>query len=272
MPGGILQLAAYGAQDVYLTGNPQITFFKVVYRRHTNFALETIRNNFTAKPNFGGMTTTTIERSADLISKTYIRIVISGGSAPAGAQWAWVENLGHAILKSVELTIGGQRIDFHNSDVLQILRELTLPYDKERGYNKMIGNVPALTTLNQHHDAYTMYIPLKFFFDRNIGVALPLIALQYHEVKINIIIEQLEHLIVTSGFTSSDPGAVLGLEILDTTFECGMIYLDTDERRRFVQMSHELLIEQVQMVGPDNATSETRNNQIMTFQMIYQEI
>jgi len=86
MPGGLLQLVAYGAQDVYLTGNPQITFFKVVYRRHTNFALETIRNTFNAKPAFGGTTTVTIERSADLVSKTYLRIVLSGGTAPEGAQ------------------------------------------------------------------------------------------------------------------------------------------------------------------------------------------
>ena len=70
MPGGLLQIVAYGPQDVYLTGNPQITFFKVVYRRHTNFALETIRNNFAAKPNFGSLTSVTIERSADLISKS----------------------------------------------------------------------------------------------------------------------------------------------------------------------------------------------------------
>ena len=275
MPGGLLQLVAYGAQDVYLTGNPQITFFKVVYRRHTNFALETIRNNFTAKPIFGGMTTTTIERSADLISKTYIRVVLSRGEVPAGgpagAQWAWVENLGHALLKSIELTIGGQRIDYHNSDTLQIFRELTLPYDKERGYNKMIGNVPELTTLNSSHEAYTLYIPLKFFFDRNVGVALPLIALQYHEVKVNISIEQLSNLIVTTGFGSTDPTTALGLSITEATFECGMIYLDTDERRRFVQMAHELLIEQIQWSGPDTVSS-VRNTVQLTFNHPVKEV
>jgi len=270
MPGGLLQLVAYGAQDVYLTGNPQITFFKVVYRRHTNFALETIRNNFTAKPNFGSLTTTTIERSADLISKTYVRVVLSGGTAPNGAQWAWVENLGHALLKTIELTIGGQRVDYHNSDTLQIFRELTLPYDKERGYNKMIGNIPELTTLNQTHDAYTLYIPLKFFFDRNVGVALPLIALQYHEVKINILMEQLSNLIITTGFGAVDPTVALGVSIIDATFECGMVYLDTDERRRFVQMAHELLIEQVQWSGPD--TVAAKNNQILTLNHPVKEI
>ena len=270
MPGGLLQLVAYGAQDVYLTGNPQITFFKVVYRRHTNFALETIRNNFVAKPNFGGLTSVTIERSADLISKTYIRVVLSAGTAPAGAQWAWVENIGHALLKTIELQIGGQRIDYHNSDTLQIFRELTLHAEQERGYNILVGNVAAMTTLNNTHDSYTLYIPLKFFFDRNVGVALPLIALQYHEVKINFLLESIENLIVTTGF-SSDPVSAHNLSITEATFECGMIYLDTDERRRFVQLSHELLIEQVQWCGPETV-SATRNNQILTFNHPVKEV
>lgn len=271
MPGGLLQIAAYGAQDIYLTGNPQITFFKVVYRRHTNFALETIQNTFTGGSlSFGATNGVTIERSADLISKTYIRVVLRAGTAPAGAQWAWVSNLGHALLKSIELQIGGQRIDYYTSEWLHMYNELHLKGDQERGYNIMIGNVPALTTLNHTHDAYTLYIPLRFFFDNNVGLALPLISLQYHEVRINVIVEELKNLIVTTGFNGIDPVTSLGLSITESSFECGMVYLDTDERRRFAQMSHELLIEQIQISGPDPI--QERNIQILTFNNPVKEI
>ena len=271
MPGGLLQIVAYGAQDIYLTGNPQITFFKVVYRRHTNFALETIRNTFVGNLVFGGLNSVVLERAADLVSKTYVRVVLSAGTAPAGAQWSWVTNIGHALLKTIELQIGGQRVDYYTSEWLQMYNELRLNAEQERGYNIMTGNVASMTTLNQTHDQYTLYIPLRFFFDRNVGLALPLISLQYHEVKINILFESISNLINTTGFASGvDPVAALGLSMIEATFECGMVYLDTDERRRFAQLAHELLIEQVQMAGPDTIT--TRNNQVLTFSHPVKEI
>jgi len=259
--GGLLQLvASSGAQDSFLTGNPQITFFKSVYRRSTNFALETFRNIFVGNNAFGGFTSSTIERAADLVHKTYIRIVVSGGTAPGGAQWAWVPNLGHALLQSVELQIGGQRIDYHTSDWYQFYKELHLNAEQERGYNKLIGNVPELTTLNQTHDQYTMYIPMRFFYDRNIGQALPMIGLQFHDVKLNVKFESLDNLIITSGFAPGvDPGSSIGLSIAEVSFEVGMIYLDTDERRRFSQLSHEMLIEQVQWTGAEGAASFKNN-------------
>jgi hypothetical protein len=255
MPGGLLQLAAIGSADLYLTGNPQITFFKCIFRRSTNFALETMRNNFPSTCAFGAMSTLTIERTADLIYKTYVRVVISAGTAPAGAQWAWVRNLGHALLQTVELQIGGQRIDYHTSDYYQLHSELQLNAEQERGYAKLIGNVPELTTLNPTHDSYTLYIPMRFFYDKHVGQALPLVALQHQDVKLNIRFEDLNNLLVTTGFAPGvNPGDALGLKITDATVECGMVYLDTDERRRFSQLSHEILIEQVQWNGLDNIT------------------
>ena len=249
--GGLLQLVANtgSSSDVYLTGNPQVTYFKTVYRRHTNFAMETFRNIFLGNTTFGGYTTATIERAADLVYKSYVRVVVSGATAPAGAQWAWVQNLGHALLQNVELQIGGQRVDYHTSDSFHFFKELRVTADQARGYDKLIGNVPELTTLNQSHDSYTLYIPLKFFYDRSIGQALPLIGLQFHDVRINVNFESLNNLLVTSGFAPGlDPGQTLGIK-MEASLEVGMVYLDTDERRRFSQLSHELLIDQVQWTG-----------------------
>lgn len=263
--GGLLQLVAVGAQDRVLTGNPQITFFRTVFRRHTNFALETMRNNFVGEPSFGGRSSVTMSRTADLVSKTYIRVVISGGSAPGDAKWAWVKNLGHALLRSVEFTIGGQRIDYHTSDWYQMWYELTKSPGLERGYDKLIGNTSELTTLSQSHGQTTLYIPLQFFFCRHVGQAIPLIGLQYHEVKFEIDFEELNNLIISTGFApGTNVGTNLGLEILDATVECGMIYLDTDERRRFSTNAHEILVEQVQIVATEAVAVSSAKKTILT--------
>lgn len=255
--GGLIQLVAAGSQDVFLTSNPQITYFRTLYRRHTNFALETIQNTFVGAPSFGGHSSLTISRSADLVTKTYIRVVLSGATASGnGQKWAWVKNLGHALLQSVELTIGGQRIDLHTSDWYQMWHSLTKSPAQENGYNKLTGNTPALTTLSASHEETVLYIPLQFFFCRHIGQSLPLIALQYHDVKLEVKFETLNNLLITTGFAAgTDVGDALGLKILDATVECGMVYLDTDERRRFSQGCHEMLVEQVQFSGANNAVT-----------------
>ena len=259
--GGLLQLVAVGSQDCVLTGNPQITFFRTVFRRHTNFALETIRNNFVGEPNFGGRSSITISRTADLVSKSYIRVVVGGGTAMGDAKWAWVKNLGHALLRSVEFTIGGQRIDYHTSDWYHMWHELTKSPALERGYDKLIGNTTELTTLAASHDQATLYIPLQFFFCRHVGQAVPLIGLQYHEVKFEISFEELNNLIISTGFApGTNVGESLGLKILDATLECGMIYLDTDERRRFSVNAHEILIEQVQIAAIETAAVSTASS------------
>jgi len=144
--GGLMQLVAYGAQDVYLTGNPQITFFKVVYRRHTNFAMESIENPFNGAPNFGKKVTCTIQRNGDLIHRMYLQATLpqvqlqpSDGS---GAQFRWLNWIGHNLIEYVEIEIGGQRIDKHYGDWLHIWNELTLEAGMQAGYAKMVGNVP----------------------------------------------------------------------------------------------------------------------------------
>src|SRR6056300_1715673 len=174
MGGGLLQLVAYGAQDVYLTGNPQITFFKVVYRRHTNFSMESIEQTFNGTADFSRRVTCQISRNGDLIHRMYLQATITG------ATWADNAYAGLRLVKNVELEIGGQRIDKQYGDWMFVWNELSLPSGKRAGYDTMVG-ADAVTTTDT-----TMYIPLEFWFCRNPGLALPLIALQYHEVKVNI--------------------------------------------------------------------------------------
>ena len=215
-----MQLVAYGAQDIYLTGNPQITFFKVVYRRHTNFSMETIQQTLSGSTTAPGATgsgsaTCTISRNGDLVHKVYV-------TAPC-----MVETKGSSLLKKVELEIGGQKIDTHYQEWNDIWNELTTPSSKALALKYMQLEEGQGSSTDDRASVEELQIPLHFWFCRNPGLALPLIALQYHEVKIRF----------TWGNTTS---------ALVPKVWCDYIYLDTDERRRFAQVSHEYLIEQIQ--------------------------
>ena len=234
-----MQLVAYGAQDIYLTGNPQITFFKVVYRRHTNFSMESIEQtmNGTTSPTAEGQTATcTISRNGDLIHRVYVTTDVYPTSADA--DWE-----GSKLIKEVELEIGGQRIDRHYTEWNQVWEELCTPESKAVALKAMKGDIgtrgaTAAATTGTNH----VQIPLNFWFCRNVGLALPLIALQYHEVKLKFI-WNLPGSAATGGYSSN--------VIVD------YIYLDTDERRRFAQVSHEYLIEQIQKFDLTKGTTET---------------
>jgi hypothetical protein len=185
MSGGLLQLIAYGAQDVYLTGNPQITFFKVVYKRHTNFSVESIENTFSGTADFERKVQCQVIRNGDLITKMYLKATLAGGAITSDPdkKWAWVDKVGHSLLKNVELFVGGSQIDKHYGDWLNFNYELQRNHAHDRGYDKMIGNTPEHTTLSNSHTDVNLYVPLHFFFSKNNGLALPLIALEYHEVR-----------------------------------------------------------------------------------------
>ena len=228
-----MQLVAYGAQDIYLTGNPQITFFKVVYRRHTNFSMETIEqtiNGASAVAASSGSGTVTISRNGDLVHKVYVTSSTSGVTD------------GDSIVDEVELEIGGQRIDRHYKEWNQIWNELTTNKSKAVGLKSMKGSVGSSGTTG----VGMVQVPLQFWFCRNPGLALPLIALQYHEVKLKFTWGAAAD--VTSG----------GLAV-DCKVVCDYIYLDTDERRRFAQVSHEYLIEQIQRQSADASKSVKLN-------------
>lgn len=262
MAGGLMQLVAYGAQDVYLTGNPQITFFKVVYRRHTNFSMEDIELTLNGNPNFGRKSTVTVTRNGDLITEMYLMIKVESVMPSEGSMFAWVRRLGHAALLDAEIQIGGSRIDKQYGNWLNIWYELARdPGKKERGYAKMIGDVPELTKYNGDvKPEYLIYLPLQFWFNRHCGLALPLIALQYHEVRVDFTFRAAEQLIVAnSHFKQHDMKCVT---MKDASVLVNYIYLDSEERRRFAQVGHEYLIEQLQFTGELSVQTQTDRHKL----------
>jgi len=261
MGGGLMQLVAYGAQDIYLTGNPQITFFKVVYRRHTNFSMEDIAQDPSGTVAFGGEATYTIARNGDLVHKMYFEIEPSIFAADSDSQ-KYSSYLGNTLLKETEVEIGGQKIDTHYSHWLTTWNNLTEPNERGSiGVYQSSGEPASVagggsqlnstknSNLSFNHNASSditatftfpkkAFVPLQFWFNRNPGLALPLIALQYHEVKLKTKFANYSELCNgVKSDTSINANVSLYVQY---------IYLDTDERRRFAQVSHEYLIEQLQ--------------------------
>jgi hypothetical protein len=260
MGGGLLQLVAYGAQDVYLTGNPQITFFKVVYRRHTNFSLESIQQTFNGNATLGNRVTCQISRNGDLVHKLYIQIKAVAGSSPIYLQSFY----GYRMIKHTELEIGGQRIDKQYGEWMYIWNELTMDQGKKEGYYEMVGGNSVNKSVKLENKTIDLYIPLEFWFCRNVGLALPLIALQYHEVKVNIEFNSMDSIRATNQDDELASDSTCNIEINSNNFTsfsatlwADYIFLDTDERKRFAQLSHEYLIEQLQFTGTESITANT---------------
>ena len=221
MGGGLMQLVAYGAQDIYLTGNPQITFFKVVYRRHTNFSMELIQQTLQGSAGVSSTQSCIVSRNGDLIMDVWISQ--NSTSSVDGEIYDYIDN--------VELRIGGQLIDKHHGDWNAVWWNLTTPESKVNGLRNMfVGLSGATDAAESSNTASYFYYPLNFWFCKNPGLALPMIALQYHEVEFKI----------TWGEAS------LAASGTSPEVWINYVYLDTDERRRFAQIAHEYLIEQVQ--------------------------
>ena len=263
MGGGLLQLVAYGAQDAYLSGNPQITFWKGLYKRHTNFAMEPFRINFTGQPNWGTKQSAVIGRHADLLYSTYVEVVLAAGTYNNDQA-----RLGYNLIKYAEIEIGGQLIDRLYGEWMYLWDTLTSTYNASRMLRQMVGGgnnpgawaVGASTQCNDINGKPSLptvlYIPLAFFYTRNPGAALPLIALQYHEVKINLLWN--DPTFISASAATSMPAPVQAAIYID------YIYLDVEERRRMAQQSHEYLIEQTQF-NEDKGISSYNNRIDLTF-------
>ena len=292
MGGGLMQLVAYGAQDVYLTGNPQITFWKVTYRRHTNFAMESIEQTFNGQADFGRRVTCTISRNGDLAYRTYLQVTLPeinqsmSKHGEAGVWARWLDFPGEQMISQVEVEIGGQRIDRQYGDWMHIWNQLTLSKEQERGYYKMVGNTTQLTYICDPSFAAvdgpcasgapvqvceprnalpetTLYVPFQFWYCRNPGLALPLIALQYHEVKINLDIRPIDECLwAVNDLSCSAPGSAKSTtpynqSLVAASLYVDYVFLDTDERRRMAQNPHEYLIEQLQFTGDESVGSSS---------------
>ncbi len=279
MGGGLLQLVAYGSQDVYISGNPQITFWKIIYRRHTNFSMESVEQVFQGNADWGRRVTCLVSRNGDLIHRTYLRVVLPAVTVKAGTAFRWLDSLGHILVKSVEIEIGGQRIDKHYGDWLHIWNELTQTAGHMLGYQNMIGNIPQLTTpvvagtTDKVVPSRILWIPFQFWFNTNPGLALPLIALQYHEVKYYIDIAPVTDcywaadvdMVGTAPnqvatITTYDQSLVSVPSLTSASLFVDYIYLDTEERRRMAQLAHEYLITQLQYTGAESTSNQ--NNKL----------
>lgn len=256
-----MQLAAYGAQDIYLTGTPEVTYFHAVYRRHTNFAMESIDQTFQGNADFGKKVTAVISRNGDLMHRVYLQCELP--QVPEGVSGRWTDNVGHHLIREVRIDIGGQRIDRQFGDWLQIWSALTLPVGLRPAYNRMIGHTAALCSPNlegQARPRHTLYVPLQFWFNRHIGLALPLIALQYHEVRIDVEFRELNELFINTGNPHDGGYCEFQAHLGTTALYVDYIYLDTDERRAFAQKHHEYLIEQLQFTGDESICA--RSNKV----------
>ena len=291
-----MQLVSYGAQDIYISGNPQITFWKILYKRHTNFAMESIEVTFNGQADFNKRVTAVINRNADLMYKTYVQVVLpqvsltatgGGGHTTGGVAldaFRWVSFIGHRLIKQVEVEIGGQRIDRQYGDWMQIWTQLSTEAGSTAALDSLIGNTHDLVLLKQvggapldatcsssettlsciaraGTPAKTLYVPLQFWFCRNPGVAIPLIALQYHEVRINVDFDTWENCTYAEK-TNGLPARPDALSLAAASLYIDYVYLDTEERRRFAQQSHEYLIEQVQYTGAESITSSSNKIQL----------
>lgn len=227
MPYGEMQLVAYGAQDLYLTGNPQITFFKAAYKRHTNFASEYIRQDFETQPSFQTKSRTIAKcklgRNADLISDIYLVYDLPNIYSDADIynakvkerndNFRWINNLGENIIYKTQLFIDGLLVDEQYGLWMNIWNELTIPLSKRKSYDAMIGNISSLNNPFKYYgninggtipqpsiNAYRLYIPLPFWFCSNPGLAVPLVALQYAQLYVHVEFNPLNDL-----FTLGNP-------------------------------------------------------------------
>ena len=229
----------YGAQDVYLTGNPKVTFFQAVYKRHTNFAMEAIQQTVNGTANSNQRISVTIARNGDLVGYMYAQLQPAVNNLTSNSVIFDTNWIAERAFSSVELTIGGQRIDKHFQTWWRIYSELNLSDENKVQYNKMT----TLSTPQAISGAVSpgqVYLPFIFFFNRNPGLYLPLIALQYHEVRLDIDCAAN----YSNYFGTSQP-----------VIWANYVFLDTEERRRFAQKGHEYLIEQVQHTGGDTMSS-----------------
>ena len=263
--GGLLQLVAQGKQDVFLTGNPQVSFFKMVYRRHTNFAVESQAMYFDGTPNFGQRITCLVPRRGDLLGPIYLDITLprltrnDASSTPV----SYVNSIGNALIQEITFEVGEQEIDRQTGAWMDIWTQLTTPAGQRDAYNTMIGRVDTYTVPKfipgVNSPGLRLIVPLQFFFCRNPGLYLPLLALQYHPIRINITLAPLTKLYYNPSPPSPSPELLCPPDaatylnpasITNIMLWGDYVYLDTEERRRFVSTSHEYLIEQVQYTPP----------------------
>lgn len=257
MTAGIFQLVARGEQDEYITGNPQISFYKYAFRKHTNFAMETKEMIFNDVVSWGSHCTSIIHHHGDMLSDMFLQIKIPRLASFVGNEnAAWVRYLGLAMIRKVEIEIGGQVIDSHTGEWIFIHNQLTLNHSKRNGYDYMIGfDVDP-------RESKVLYIPLSFWFCNHSGLALPLIALSFHEVKVRVHLRPFKECVVNATYE---------VPITSASVLCNYVYLDLDERKALTNLDQEYVIDQVQS-SLNNATYNSTSSIDLHFSHPVKEI
>ena len=239
MPGGTLQLLTVGYQDECLIGNPKISFFRQVYRSHTNFAVQTFPIRMDGIHDFGRRLTCVLPRQGDLVNRLTLRFELPALST---SDEQWCDDIGLAMIEYVEMEVGGKVIDHHTGEWLYMRNQLHLPEGLKttfqamtRGFNENAGSTASDQTMR------IVYVPLSFWFCESTMAALPLIALQFHDVKINLKLRSHEYLSKISKIVPTQTADVLNVQLL-----VDYVYLDEAERHYFSQKPHEILIENLQ--------------------------
>lgn len=252
MGGGLIQLVAVGGQDKHLISNPTISFFKTVYKKHTNFAMETTEEIFSNNVDFGQRCVCIIPRTGDLIADMCLHVSLPdlNASAKKSKWFKWARSIGHLLIHSVEITIGSTVIDKHYGEWFEIWTELTLSKNKEMGYNQMTGK-------NGSTGEIELFIPLHFWFCRNIGSALPIIALQYHQVEVVVQFTEFDKCwcLASNDAINHYPKQVK----LEASLLIDYVFLDLEERKLFAQKNHMYLIDQLQCSLDNVITGEYGN-------------
>jgi hypothetical protein len=266
--GGLLQLVATGRQDVFLTGNPQVTWFKMVYRRYTNFSIESQIIQFDNQPDFGRRISCLLPRKGDLLGPLWLEISLPAiFDSVTGEPLSYTNAIGHALIQEISLEIGEQQIDRQTGEWMEMWSNYIVTEDKRQGWNNMIGKTTGTSQGNAPSTSVNLfgplnlYVPLRFWFCKNPGLYLPLLALQYHPIRVNITLRPLSQLFVRDNPLSptacdQTPTAA---SITSMNMYGDFIHLDVEERRRFVANDHDYLIEQVQYTNsiPIDANAST---------------
>lgn len=254
MGGALLQLVAKGNQDTHLIGNPNTTYFKNIYKRHTNFSFESIEVNFNENVNFGVYSSAFIPRKGDLLHKIFLEVDLPALKSNV----SWINGIGHHLIEYVELRMGGVLVDKIYGELLDVWSELTTPIGQQGGYYKMVGKFASFNEASQT-GSLKLFIPLPFWFCRDISRSLPLISLQYTDIKVSVKFRTFDEL----WYKNTAAAAPTTRNITKAVLYCDFIFLDTYERKQFAGMKEDnILIEQFQVSDGHNVLANQTSSKI----------
>jgi hypothetical protein len=245
MKGALLELAARGTEDLNLIGNPNMTFFKGVHKRHTNFTKFEQKNVFYGEPAFGTKNVCKVERYGDLLTKIWLQVKLSG---TGNSLVSWIKSVGNYMIKEVKLKMGGEVIAKISGEYIDIYHKYYFGVGHYNTYSAGVRNIQGHTNTSLSTEQVVL-VPLPFWFGKDISQAIPLISLQYTTIEVEIEFRPLTDLLYSGG-DKSNLGNLVDLSSIRMT-ECFLygeyIYLDKEERIEFAKKENfEYLIEQVQ--------------------------